>query len=196
MKGIILAGGLATRLYPLTHATNKHLLPVYDQPMVFYPIKTLLKAGIDEILIVTGGPYAGDFLRVLKDGKEMGIKHLAYTYQEKPGGIADALSLAEDFADNEPIAVILGDNTTDIDIKPQVKSFKDGATIFLKKVSDPERFGVPVFSKPRKGVKKKILKIEEKPKVPQSEYAVTGLYFYDNEVFDIISRRWNSRFFI
>ena len=186
MKGIILAGGLATRLYPLTHATNKHLLPVYDQPMIYYPIKTLLNAGIDEILIVTGGPYAGDFLRVLKNGKEMGIKHLAYTYQEKPGGIAEALALAEDFADNKPVAVILGDNTTDIDIKPQVKSFKGGATIFLKKVSDPERFGVPIFSKPRKGAKKKILKIEEKPKEPQSEYAVTGLYFYDNEVFDII----------
>jgi glucose-1-phosphate thymidylyltransferase len=186
MKGIILAGGLATRLYPLTHATNKHLLPVYDQPMVYYPIKTLLNAGIDEILIVTGGPHAGDFIRVLKDGKEMGIKHLEYTYQEKPGGIADALSLAKDFADNEPIVVILGDNTTDIDIKPHVESFKNGAMIFLKKVADPQRFGVPVFSKPRKGAEKKILRIEEKPKEPQSDYAVTGLYFYDSEVFDIV----------
>jgi len=186
MKGIILAGGLATRLYPLTHATNKHLLPVYDQPMIYYPIKTLLKAGIDEILIVTGGPHAGDFIRVLKDGKDLGIKHLEYTYQEKAGGIADALSLAKDFADNESVAVILGDNTTDIDIKPYVESFKDGAMIFLKKVADPQRFGVPVFTKPRKGAKKKITKIEEKPKEPQSDYAVTGLYFYDNEIFDII----------
>lgn len=188
MKGVILAGGLATRLYPLTHATNKHLLPVFDRPMIHYPIDTLLRSGIDEILVVTGGPHAGDFIRVLKNGKDFGVKHLEYTYQEKPdGGIADALSLSEDFADGGPITVILGDNTTDGDITEHVKTFKDGAKIFLKKVADPERFGVPVFGKPRKGQKPKILKIEEKPKDPASDYAVTGLYMYDNSVFDIAS---------
>jgi glucose-1-phosphate thymidylyltransferase len=183
MKGVVIAGGLGTRLYPLTHATSKQLLPVYDRPMVFYPIQTLVRAGIEEILVVTGGPHAGDFIRVLKDGKDFGIRHLEYTYQENPtGGIADALSLAEDFADNEPVTVILGDNTTDADISDAVKSFKEGALIFLKKVPDPERFGVPVFSKSGK----KIVKIEEKPKEPKSDYAVTGLYIYDNQVFKII----------
>ena len=178
---------MATRLYPLTHATNKHLLPVFDQPMIYYPIQTLLNAGIDEILIVTGGPHAGDFIRVLGNGKDFGIKHLEYTYQEKPdGGIADALSLAEDFADGGPVSVILGDNTTDADISAYVNSFKEGATIFLKKVADPERFGVPVFGRPKKGNKPKIMGIEEKPKEPKSNYAVTGLYIYDNEIFDII----------
>lgn len=187
MKGVILAGGLGTRLYPLTHATNKHLLPVFDQPMVYYPIKTLVDSGITEIMIVTGGPHAGDFLHVLKNGADFGIKHLEYTFQERPdGGISDALSLAEDFADGEPIAVILGDNTSDADISREVKEFKDGAMIFLKKVSDPERFGVAEFSRPKKGVEKKIVAIEEKPKEPKSNYAVTGLYIYDNTVFDII----------
>lgn len=187
MKGVILAGGLATRLYPLTHATNKHLLPIFDKPMIHYPIDTLLRSGIDEILVVTGGPHAGDFIRVLKNGKDFGVKHLEYTYQEKPdGGIADALSLAQDFANGGPITVILGDNTTDGDITEHVKTFKDGAKVFLKKVADPQRFGVPVFGKPRKGNKPKILKIEEKPKEPQSDYAVTGLYMYDNEVFEIV----------
>jgi glucose-1-phosphate thymidylyltransferase len=182
MKGVILAGGLATRLYPLTHATNKHLLPVYDKPMIYYPIEVLLRAGIDEILIVTGGPHAGDFIRVLKNGKEVGIKHLEYTYQEKPdGGIADALLLAEDFAAGGPIAVILGDNTTDANIAPFVEGFKDGALVFLKKVVDAERFGVPVFDKEGK----KIVKIDEKPKKPKSDYAVTGLYIFDNKVFDL-----------
>ena len=187
MKGVILAGGLATRLYPLTHATNKHLLPIFDQPMIYYPIQTLVRAGIEDILIVTGGPHAGDFIRVLKMGKELGVRHLEYTYQDKPdGGIADALSLAEDFADGEPICVILGDNTTDADIGPYVKSFKEGALVFLKKVADPERFGVPVFGRPKKGVKPKILNIEEKPEKPQSNYAVTGLYIYDNNIFNLI----------
>ena len=182
-----MAGGLATRLYPLTHATNKHLLPVFDRPMIFYPIDTLLRSGIDEILVVTGGPHAGDFIRVLKNGKDFGVKHLEYTFQEKPdGGIADALSLAEDFANGEPIAVILGDNTTDADISQHVASFKEGALLFLKRVADPQRFGVPVFSKPRKGSKPKIVRIEEKPRDPASDYAVTGLYMYDSEVFDII----------
>jgi glucose-1-phosphate thymidylyltransferase len=185
MKGVILAGGLGTRLYPLTHATNKHLLPIFDQPMVFYPIQTLVSAGVDEILVVVGGPHAGHFIQVLKLGKEIGVKHMEYVYQEKPdGGIADALSLAEDFADGESIAVILGDNTTDADITEDVKNFKEGAKIFLKKVVDPERFGVPVFTRPKKGNKPKIVRIEEKPKDPQSDYAVTGLYIYDNSVFE------------
>jgi len=178
MKGIILAGGLGSRLYPLTYATNKHLLPIYDKPMVYYPIQTLLDAGVDEILIITGGPHAGHFLRVLKNGKDLGIKHLEFAYQENEGGIAEALSLAEDFSDEEPICVILGDNCTDMNIKKSVEEFKDGATIFLKEVPDPERFGVPIFDE-----KDNIVKIEEKPKKPKSNYAVTGLYIYDATVF-------------
>lgn len=184
MKGVILAGGLGTRLYPLTHVTNKHLLPVFNKPMVFYPIKTLVDAGIDEILIVTSGPHVGDFLSVLKNGKELGAKHLEYAYQEKPnGGIADALALAEDFADGENIAVILGDNTTDENIKDVVDSFKEGATVFLKKVSDPKRFGVPAFD-PKDN--SKVIRIDEKPSNPASDYAVTGVYLYDNKIFDMI----------
>lgn len=182
MKGIILAGGLGIRLYPLTFSTNKHLLPVYDRPMIFYPITTLVNAGIKEIFIVTGGPHAGHFLRVLKNGKELGVRHLEYAFQENEGGIAEALRLAEDFADKDSIAVILGDNTTDADISSEVASFKGGCTVFLKKVPDPQRFGVPVFSKD----KKKIIKIEEKPKKPKSSFAVTGLYLYDNHVFEYI----------
>lgn len=184
MKGVILAGGLGTRLYPLTHVTNKHLLPVYDKPMIFYPIQTLVSAGITEIIIVTSGPHVGDFLGVLKNGKELGVKHLEYAYQEKPdGGIADALALAEDFADNESIAVILGDNTTDADIKPAAEKFTEGAVIFLKQVPDPNRFGVAVFDPTDSS---KIIRIDEKPKEPQSDYAVTGLYMYDKQVFDFI----------
>ena len=137
MKGVVLAGGLGTRLYPLTYATNKHLLPVYDRPMIFYPIATLTKAGIREILIVVSGPHAGDFIRVLKNGKELGVDHLEFAYQEKPnGGIADALLLSEDFADNGNITVILGDNTTDSNIKDDISDFKSGAMIFLKKIAD------------------------------------------------------------
>ncbi len=186
MKGVILAGGLGTRLYPITHATNKHLLPIYDEPMVFYPIRTLVKAGIKEIMIVVSGPHAGHFIRVLKNGRELGVKHLEYAYQEKPdGGIADALSLAEDFADNQPITVILGDNTTDADISQEVKNFKSGALVFLKKVPDPERFGVPRFDPKDKS---KIIEIIEKPKNPPSNYAVTGVYIYDNKVFDYIKQ--------
>ncbi len=184
MKGVILAGGLGTRLYPLTWATNKHLLPVYDKPMIFYPIDTLVKAGIKDILVVSSGPHAGHFLRVLKNGEELGLNHLEYAFQEKPdGGIADALALAEDFADREPITVILGDNTTDASIKKEVSSFKNGAFVFLKKVSDPERYGVPEFDS-----KNKIIGIEEKPKNPKSSYAVTGLYIYDHSVFEIIKK--------
>jgi glucose-1-phosphate thymidylyltransferase len=185
MKGVVLAGGLGTRLYPLTFATNKHLFPIFDKPMVFYPIETLVRAGIKEILVVTGGPHAGHFLRVLKNGKELGVKHLEYAYQEGEGGIAQALSLAEDFADGGPLTVILGDNTTDADISLAVERFREGAVVFLKKVPDPQRFGVPVFDKKDP---KKIIKIEEKPKKPKSQYAVTGLYIYDNQVFDFIRK--------
>ena len=178
-----MAGGLGTRLYPLTYATNKHLLPVYDKPMVFYPISTLIRAGIKEVLVVTGGPYAGHFIRVLKNGKELGIKHLEYAYQEGEGGIAAALSLAFDFADGNSVCVILGDNCTDADISADVKRFKEGAHLFLRKVPDPQRFGVPVFGKNRE-----IIRIEEKPKKPKSTYAVTGLYLYDFSVFSKINK--------
>jgi len=186
MKGVILAGGLGTRLYPLTYSTNKHLLPIFDQPMIFYPIKTLVQAGIKEIMIVTSGPHSGHFINVLKNGKELGVKHLEYGYQDDAlGGIADALSVCEDFADGGPLAVILGDNTTDANIAPAVKSFREGAVIFLKKVTDPKRFGVPVFDRKDK---KKIIAIEEKPKKPKSFYAVTGLYLYDSQVFKFIKK--------
>lgn len=186
MKGVVLAGGLGTRLYPLTHVTNKHLLPVYDKPMVFYPIQTLVKAGITDILVVTSGPHAGHFLSVLKNGKQLGVRHLEYAYQESPdGGIADALGLAEDFADGDPLAVILGDNTTDADISEGVANFTDGAAIFLKQVPDPHRFGVAELDPADNS---RILSIEEKPKQPKSNWAVTGLYLYDNTVFDFIRR--------
>lgn len=183
MKGVILAGGLGSRLYPLTHATNKHLLPVYDRPMVYYPIRTLVQAEIREILIVTGGPHAGDFLGVLRNGKELGLRHLEYAFQDGEGGIADALRLCEDFADGGDIAVILGDNTTDADISQPVQQFAGGAMVFLKQVPDPERFGVPVFNADEPN---HIVAIEEKPTHPQSNYAVTGLYLYDQQVFDFI----------
>jgi glucose-1-phosphate thymidylyltransferase len=185
LKGVILAGGLGSRLYPLTHATNKHLLPIYDQPMVYYPIQTLVSAGIDDVMIVTGGPHAGDFLRVLRNGKKFGLRHLEYTYQENEGGIAEALGLCDEFADGEPVCVILGDNTTDADIRPSVESFESGALLFLRRVEDPERFGCPVFDPDDP---KRILEIEEKPREPRSPYAVTGLYIYDATVFDFIRR--------
>lgn len=183
MKGVVLAGGLGTRLYPLTHAINKHLLPVFDRPMIFYPIETLVNAGIREIMVVTGGPHAGDFMRVLKNGKELGVNHLEYAYQEGEGGIADAISLAEDFADGGPVTVILGDNTTDAQIGSAVKRFKRGAVMFLKEVPDPQRFGVPVFDRRNP---KKIIRIEEKPKRPKSKYASTGLYIFDGRCFKFI----------
>lgn len=184
MKGVILAGGLGTRLYPLTYATNKHLLPVYDKPMVYYPIQTLVNAGIKEILLVASGRHSGDFIHVLKNGKEQGIEHLEYAYQEKPrGGIADALGIAEDFAEGGPVVAILGDNCTDADISESVKNYTDGAFVFLKKILDPTRFGVPAFD-PKD--EKKIIEIVEKPEKPPSNYAVTGLYIYDDKVFDYI----------
>jgi glucose-1-phosphate thymidylyltransferase len=183
MKGVILAGGLGTRLYPLTKVTNKHLLPVYDKPMIYYPIQTLINAGIDDILIVTGGNNAGDFLKLLGNGKEFGLKHINYTYQEGEGGIAEALRLAEFFASGEKVCVVLGDNIIEKNIRRAVKNFqkqKEGAKILLKKVPDPQRFGVPELKEDR------IIRIEEKPKEPKSQYAVIGIYLYDNDVFNII----------
>ncbi|MBI2596178.1 NTP transferase domain-containing protein [Candidatus Daviesbacteria bacterium] len=183
MKGVILAGGLGTRLYPLTYVTNKHLLPVYDKPMIFYPIDTLVKAGITEIMVVVGGPHAGHFIQILRNGRELGLKHLEFAYQEKEGGIADALSLAEDFLDGEDATVILGDNTTDADISKDVQEFSGGGVIFLKEVPDPHRFGVPTFDPKDHS---KIMKITEKPVKPDSDFAVTGLYIYDSRVFNFI----------
>ena len=184
MKGVICAGGLATRLYPLTHATNKHLLPVYDKPMIYYPIQTLVNAGIEEILVIVSGPYSGHFINVLKNGKEFGVKHLEYAYQENPkGGIADAVSLAEDFSEGESITVILGDNTTDADLSKPIREFKDGAMIFLKEVPDPKRFGVARFND-----NKEIVEIIEKPKEPPSNLAVTGVYVFDHHVFEYIKK--------
>jgi glucose-1-phosphate thymidylyltransferase len=170
-------------MYPLTKITNKHLLPVYDKPMIYYPLQALINAGIEDILIVTGGTYAGDFLRLLGNGHEFGLKHINYTYQEGEGGIAAALRMAEFFADEDKICVILGDNIIEKNIREAVKKFarqKAGAKILLKEVPDPHRFGVPVLEKDR------IVKIEEKPKAPKSPYAVTGIYLYDKTVFDIV----------
>jgi len=186
MKGVVLAGGLGTRLRPLTLITNKHLLPVYDRPMIHYPIQTLLTAGISDILIVTGGEHAGDFLRLLKNGKDLGIRHLEYAYQEGEGGIADALKLAEDFADGEKICVALGDNIIQGDLRRAAGDFftqPTGAKILLSEVDDPQRFGVVRFESGGPG--SPIAEIVEKPNDPPSHYAVTGFYFYDNSVFSI-----------
>jgi len=183
MKGVILAGGLGSRLYPLTKITNKHLLPVHDKPMIFYPLQTLINAGIRDILIVTGGNNAGDFLRLLGNGKEFGLQHINYTYQEGEGGIAAALALAEYFASKEKICVVLGDNIIETNILSAVRAFKkqeSGGRILIKEVPDPQRFGVPELHGD------KIIRIEEKPKVPRSKYAVIGIYMYDSTVFDII----------
>ena len=183
MKGIVLAGGLATRLRPLTAVTNKHLLPVYNQPMIYYPIQTLVNAGIKDIMIVTGGNSAGDFLKLLGNGKAFGLKHLNYTYQEGEGGIAAALSLAEHFAAGEPLCIVLGDNIIEGNIVRAVRSYRHqggGAKILLKQVHDPQRFGVPELDGRR------VVRIEEKPDVPKSDYAVIGIYMYDTSVFDII----------
>ncbi len=183
MKGIILAGGLGSRLSPCTKVTNKHLLPVYDRPMIFYPLQTLVNAGIDDILIVTGGQFAGDFLKLLGNGKEFGLKHINYTYQEGEGGIAEALGLAEHFAGDDKVVVILGDNIIETDISDVVKDFKNqdqGAKILLKEVEDAQRFGVAEINGD------KIVEIIEKPKNPVSNLAVTGIYFYDSQVFKMI----------
>ena len=183
MKGVVLAGGLGTRLRPLTSVTNKHLLPVYNQPMIYYPIQTLVNAGITDIMVVTGGSSAGEFLRLLGNGKAFGLKHLNYTYQEGEGGIADALSLVEHFAAEEPVCVVLGDNIIEGNILSAVNAYRNqggGAKIILKKVPDPQRFGVPRLDG------KKVISIDEKPKVPQSDYAVIGIYMYDGAVYDII----------
>ena len=183
MKGIVLAGGLGTRLHPLTKVTNKHLLPIYNKPMIYYPIEMMVDAGIRDILIVTGGKNAGDFLRLLGNGKQFGLHHINYTYQEGEGGIAAALSLAEFFADRNPICVILGDNIVEGSIAPYVENFrqqKSGARILLKEVSDPQRFGVPMIDGDR------IVRIDEKPAKPASNFAVTGIYMYDAKVFEII----------
>jgi len=185
MKGVILAGGLGTRLYPLTKATNKHLLPVYDRCMVQYAIDNLVRAGLDHILVVTGGPHAGDFLRVLGNGKELGVTHLEYGYQEGEGGIADALGVAEDFAEGEPIMVVLGDNFTDADLGPAARAFESGAHIFLKEVADPRDYGVAVFDEQDKS---RLIAIEEKPAEPKSNYAVTGFYIYDHRAFDYVRK--------
>jgi glucose-1-phosphate thymidylyltransferase len=183
MKGVILAGGLGSRLLPMTRVTNKHLLPVYDRPMIYYPIQQLVHAGITDILVVTGGNNAGDFLKLLRNGREFGLQDLHYTYQEGEGGIAAALDLAEHFADGEPIAVVLGDNIFQDPIAPAVRAYRDaghGAMVLLKEVDDAERFGVAEVEKGR------IVRIVEKPKAPRSRLAVTGCYFYDARVFEII----------
>jgi glucose-1-phosphate thymidylyltransferase len=183
MKGIILAGGLGTRLFPLTKITNKHLLPVYDRPMIYYPIESLVNAGIDDIMIVTGGKKSGDFLSLLGNGSDFGLKHLNYTYQEGEGGIAEALGLCEHWAGGDSVCVILGDNLIERNIRKAVGDFKEqtsGAKIMLKEVHDPERFGVATLEGDN------VTGIVEKPKNPQSNLAVIGIYMYDNRVFDVI----------
>ncbi len=182
MKGIILAGGLGTRLDPLTRVTNKHLLPVYDKPMIYYPVEALVEAGIHDIMIVTGGNNAGDFLRLLRNGQDFGLRHLHFAYQEGEGGIADALSLAEHFADEDLVCVVLGDNILEGSIRGYVDRFRQqgkGAKILLKEVPDPERFGVPILEGDR------VVGVVEKPETAPSPYAVTGIYMYDRRVFDI-----------
>jgi glucose-1-phosphate thymidylyltransferase len=182
MKGVILAGGLGSRMLPCTKVTNKHLLPVYNKPMIYYPLNTLVKGGLEDIMIVTGGNNAGDFLRLLGNGSEFGLKDISYTYQEGEGGIAEALKLAENFVDEDKVIVMLGDNIIKDDISDAIREFEnqpEGAKIFLKEVSDPERFGVAEI---KDG---KVINIEEKPRDPKSNYSVIGLYMYDSEVFKI-----------
>jgi glucose-1-phosphate thymidylyltransferase len=183
MKGVVLAGGTGSRLFPLTKITNKHLLPIYDRPMIYYPIQTLVDAGIRDIMVVTGGRNSGDFLRLLANGKHFGLKHINYTYQEGEGGIADALALAEHFADGQKICVILGDNIIEGSVREAATRFWEqphGAHILLKQVHDAERFGVAEVSGER------VVGIEEKPRHPKSNYAVTGIYMYDATVFEKI----------
>lgn len=183
MKGVILAGGLGTRLLPLTRVTNKHLLPVYDKPMIYYPIQCLVNAGIRDIMIVTGGDHAGDFLKLLGNGAEFGLDDVHYTYQKGEGGIADALRLAEHFADGDKIVVVLGDNIIEKNIRAAVGDFftqRRGAKILLKEVDDPQRFGVAEIQG------NQVLSIEEKPAEPKTNLAVIGIYMFDAQVFDII----------
>ena len=183
MKGVVLAGGLGSRLYPLTKITNKHLLPVFDKPMIYYPIQCLVNAGMTDILVVTGGNYAGHFLQLLRNGSDFGLRRLGYAYQDGEGGIADALKLAEEFADGDSICVVLGDNIIEGNIKKAADDFRaqgGGAKILLKEVHDPERFGVATVDDDGK-----VLKIVEKPKEPETNHAVIGIYMYDAEVFDI-----------
>ncbi len=185
MKGLILCGGLGTRLVPLTKITNKHLLPVYDKPMVYYPLSTLTEAGIKDIMIVTGGSNAGDFLRLLGNGREFGLQHLNYTYQEKEGGIAEAVGLAEHFVGDDKFVVILGDNILDGSIKRAVEEFerqKEGAKIFLKEVDDPTQYGVATIEQER------IVEIVEKPETARSKLAVIGVYMYDKNAFDFVKK--------
>lgn len=190
MKGVVLAGGTGSRLFPLTKITNKHLLPIYDRPMIYYPIQTLVDAGIEDIMVVTGGRNSGDFLRLLANGRQFGLKHLNYTYQEGEGGIADALALAEHFADGHKICVVLGDNIIESNVSGAVDRFRReprGAHIILREVPDAERFGVADICDGR------VVGIEEKPATPKSNYAVTGIYMYDSTVFDKIRNLAPSR---
>lgn len=190
LKGVILAGGLGKRLWPLTKITNKHLLPVYDKPMIYYPVTLLVEAGIQDILIVTGGNHAGEFLRLLGDGQGFGLKRINYTYQEGEGGIAQALGLARHFVDGRKVVVVLGDNILEDGIKPYVGRFRKqrkGGRVLLKEVGDPERFGVATLKGNR------IVRIEEKPKRTSSKLAVTGVYMYDEKVFEIIETLRPSR---
>jgi len=190
MKGVVLAGGLGSRLYPLTKITNKHLLPIYDQPMIYYPLQRLVEAGIREIMLVTGGSFAGHFLNLLENGGDFGLKRLHYAFQRGEGGIADALKLAEDFVDGDRCVVILGDNIFENPIVDSVEKFRkqqDGARILLKEVPDPERFGVAEL---RDG---KVVSIEEKPAHPKSNYAVTGVYMYDAYVWEVVKTLKPSR---
>ncbi|OGX24242.1 MAG: spore coat protein [Omnitrophica WOR_2 bacterium RIFCSPHIGHO2_02_FULL_45_21] len=190
LKGVVLCGGLGKRLEPLTRITNKHLLPVYNRPMVFYPIHTLVEAGIKDIMIVTGGNNAGDFLRLIGNGSEFGLRHINYTYQRGEGGIAEALGLTEHFVDRSKVVVILGDNLIGGSIKKYVQRFKkqeNGARVLIKEVSDPHRFGVAEINEGR------IISIAEKPKKPKSNYVITGIYMYDHKVFDIVRTLKPSR---
>jgi len=183
VKGVILAGGLGTRLAPLTTIRNKHLLPVYDKPMIYYPIETLAEAGLDDIMLVTGGRNAGDFLRLLGSGRAFGLKDLHYTYQEGEGGIAEALGLAEHFVDRDRVVVMLGDNIVEKSLRPQVEAFERqaaGAKILLKEVANPGEFGVAEVDGDR------VVRIEEKPAHPKTNFAVIGIYMYDSRVFDIV----------
>ncbi|MBP6867344.1 NTP transferase domain-containing protein, partial [Candidatus Shapirobacteria bacterium] len=179
MKGIILAGGRATRLRPLTTITSKQLLPVYNKPMIYYPIDTLIKAGIKDILIIIAPDYSGHFLNLLGDGKEFGAR-FSFAVQKEPRGLADAFIIGEDFIGDDNVTMILGDNIFEQDFSPEITNFKSGAMIFARKVDDPERFGVVEFDQNMKAIS-----IEEKPAQPKSNYAVVGLYTYDNQVVNI-----------